>query len=86
MTIEDVIYQLESLKKDRESFFRNDGDDEIFRLDADACEVAAVIMERYIPKRPIKFPKMIFYRCPACGRSVGITEYCHHCGQALDWQ
>lgn len=45
MKIGDVIYQLESLIEDRKSFFEKDGDDEIFRADAEALEKAIEIIQ-----------------------------------------
>lgn len=46
MTITDIIKQLTDLAKDRESFFRDDGDDEVFRHDYDALIAAVEILAR----------------------------------------
>ncbi len=48
MSIKEAITQLKDLKRDRESFFQNDGDDEIFRRDAEACEVAVKALWLYV--------------------------------------
>ncbi len=45
MTIKEAITQLKDLKRDRESFFRKDGDDDVFRADAEACEIAIAVLE-----------------------------------------
>ncbi len=53
MTAKEAISQLKDLMHDRESFFNNDGDDDVFRADARACEIAIEALEKQIPKKPI---------------------------------
>ena len=48
-------------------------------------------LEKQIPKKPILdciFPSGIkWYLCPACNHNgiEKVGNYCHSCGQALDW-
>jgi hypothetical protein len=44
MTNQEILEGLDSLIKDRQSFFRKDGDDEIFRYDASVLEAAMKIV------------------------------------------
>jgi len=46
MTVPDVIEHLRDLAKDRESFFNEDGDDEIFRADHKALLKAIELLEK----------------------------------------
>ncbi len=54
------------------------------------------LIEKHTPKEPTKYRAEIdeetkgydtdFYECPNCkGLLVNQYEYCHKCGQALDW-
>ncbi len=54
MTIKGAITQLKDLKRDRESFFNNDGDDEVFCTDAEACKIAIEALEKQIPNTDSK--------------------------------
>ena len=49
-------------------------------------------LEKQIPRKPIKDEKQVMryttvYVCPSCGGvfSGTLSQYCYHCGQALDW-
>jgi hypothetical protein len=46
MTIDEILAGLRDLVHDRESFFRADGDDEIFRHDAAVLQTAIKLIER----------------------------------------
>ncbi len=46
MNANQIISQLEDLKKETEGHFTNDGDDEIFRQDAEALQAAAEAVKR----------------------------------------
>jgi hypothetical protein len=54
-------------------------------------EVAIKALEKQIPKKPILdtiFPSGVkWYLCPACKHNniEKNDNYCHNCGQALDW-
>lgn len=45
------------------------------------------------PRKPIKSDEQVIryvqtYECPNCGKAFtgkGISNYCYHCGQKLDW-
>lgn len=66
-----------------------------------AHDVAIEVLEKQIPKKPLKQVKTIYSSkatevlCPACNKSVctWITldshskkvPYCRYCGQAIDW-
>ena len=50
----------------------------------------AELCEKQIPKKPELIEEQYIrhsmnYICPACGKNLGIADYCYHCGQALDW-
>lgn len=54
-------------------------------------EVIHKALEKQIPKNPIKL-KDNFYDfhlvCPSCKNGISdvwYTNYCHHCGQVLNW-
>ncbi len=89
MTIEETISQLRDLKSDRESFYGVD--DEIFRADAQACDIAIAALEKQIPKKPTGIAhwnplNLAFGYCPVCDTPVDWNvPYCPRCGQALDW-
>lgn len=66
----------------------------------EACRMACVALNKQIPKKPIEKEvagvsmngfSMIGYKykgqCPKCKLIVSqfLGNYCHHCGQALDW-
>ena len=98
MTIKETISQLEDLKSDRESFY-NGEDDEIFRIDAQACDNAIAALEKQLQKKPeLKAISGFGHEaasqlcCPSCWKSVinywnrAINPpHCMICGQALDW-
>jgi len=80
--------------RDRESFFNNDGDDDVFRADAKACEIAIEALEKQIPKKPKQLESVDYFECPCCKRIITMHErahgnlkipFCKWCGQALDW-
>ena len=62
----------------------------------DACRVVCAALEKQIPKKPLKQECDFFdfnLVCPECkNRIVNVwskreykPNYCHYCGQALDW-
>lgn len=61
--------------------------------DYKANEMAIQALEKQIPKKPIKSKKQVVryvntYCCPICNlkfTGTGITKWCYHCGQKLDW-
>ncbi len=93
MTVKEAVSQLKDLMRDRESFFNNNGDDDIFRTDAKACDIAIEALEKQIPKKPIISEEqhiryVTTFECPACNgkfTGFGVAKYCYRCGQALDW-
>ena len=52
---------------------------------------AVTVLEKQIPKKPIKSDRKIRYcevfKCPNCSfEFLGrVLNYCYRCGQALDW-
>ena len=99
MTIEEAIYQLEDLIKDRESFIDNDYDpDNVFRQKIEACKAGIQALEKQIPKKVIwenaKNGRIYAFHwacCPNCGNEffdieseIGEFKFCPDCGQALD--
>ena len=91
MTIEEAKKRLEELIQDRKSFICG-GDDGIYKKDIEALKKAVEVLEKQIPKKPIRLPANhpFYYEagdCPTCGVSVYISDnkYCLQCGQALDW-
>ncbi len=61
----------------------------------ESYDIAISAIEKQIPNKPMKTNYEIgirytdSYRCPNCGRSftgTGITQYCYHCGQCLEWE
>ena len=44
-----------------------------------ALEMAVQALERMLPKKRGK------YGCPNCDTLVDMQNYCHECGQRLDW-
>lgn len=69
-----------------------------YELDTNDCdwiEMAKSALEKQIPKKPIEKEvigvSMSGYKykgqCPKCSLTVSqfLGNYCHHCGQALDW-
>lgn len=61
----------------------------------EALEVAVIVLEKQIPKKPILniiYPSGIkSYNCPICKKGCLVKtalycpKYCSDCGQALDW-
>ena len=49
----------------------------------DECRVA---VEKQKPMKPLEFDGH-WYKCPKCGKYAGGLKgnYCHSCGQAIDW-
>ena len=51
------------------------------------------VIEKQIPKKPVMVDEQrpylaARYECPICNgvfTGTGIANYCHHCGQALNW-
>lgn len=91
MTTKEAISQLKDLMRDRESFFNSDGDNDIFRADAKACEIAIEALEKQTPKKPADIKTWAYDtfkggKCCACGTNVNSDmNYCNICGQAFDW-
>lgn len=92
MTVKEVISQLEDLKRDRESFLTG-ADDEVFRDDILACDMAIEALQKMLPKKPYFRVEEDTqgYACPICDFGVTIDKgrirlcHCSHCGQNLDW-
>ena len=59
MTIEQAIYQLTDLIKDRESFCHRDDFDDVFLQDIKACKAGIQALEKRIPK---KSQKRVYHR------------------------
>ena len=56
-------------------------------------EIAIQALEKQIPKKPLfgTVRNDTTYHCGSCKKFIGfydtrIYEYCHNCGQKLDWQ
>lgn len=87
MTIQEIICELEREK----SWFDGMPDHNMFG----ALNMAISALEKQIPKKPIGKEvigvSMSGYKykgqCPKCSLTVSqfLGNYCHHCGQALDW-
>ena len=45
----------------------------------EVAEVTVMALERMLPKKRGK------YGCPNCNTLVDMQNYCHECGQRLDW-
>lgn len=83
-TTRDAIRTLESHGVDRE---------QIIKKIEEACEIACEALKKQIPKKPKKVEDFgigyaDLHRCPLCGKNftgTGISDFCYHCGQALDW-
>ncbi len=93
MTIEQAIYQLTDLIKDRESFCHRDDFDDVFLQDIEACKAGIKALEKQIPKKVLNLMlndgdgyliKVFKGICPYC-QCIVTNEYCSRCGQALDW-
>lgn len=51
-----------------------------------ACKTACKIMEKQLPKKVTHEATLAKYcTCPSCGNVIDKYDYCHFCGQALDW-
>lgn len=51
-----------------------------------ALDEAIMLLEKLIPKKPEA--NSYYYLCPTCGTRRSSRQkhnYCHDCGQALDW-
>ena len=92
MTIEQAIYQLTDLIKDRESFITDDDSCNVFKQDIEACNAGIKALEKQVPKKVLNLmlnadgkPTKVFKGiCPYCQCIVN-NKYCSRCGQALDW-
>ena len=101
MTIEEAKNQLEELIQDRKSFICGGDDDEIYKKDIEALQMAIQALEKQVPKKVKKefvtvngcitcFETDV---CPVCGNDFYIEDlgqtmyysFCPDCGQALDW-
>lgn len=51
LNVQEIITQLEELACDRESFFREDGDDEVFRQDHKALIKAIQLLQAFCDSR-----------------------------------
>ena len=92
MTIEEAKNQLEELIQDRKSFICGGDDDEIYKKDIEALQIAIQALEKQIPKRPLggfDFANNEYKICCECSAIVQDGEwrayYCPDCGQAIDW-
>lgn len=84
MTIEQAIYQLTDLIRDRESFCHRDDFDEVFLQDIEACKMGVQALEKQIPKKIVwdSFDNVsngeihAFYWacCPNCGVNCYIQK------------
>ena len=78
---------LEFMKLFREELDRNSKTE-----NAKALDVAIKALEKQIPKKPLfeTVRNDTAYHCSNCKNFIGfydtrIYEYCHNCGQKLDW-
>ena len=92
MTIEEAKKQLRELILDRENLIVGDSVKEIYRKDIEALKKAVEVLEKQIPKKPIRLPAdhPFYYEvgdCPTCGVSVYVSDgkNCSQCGQKIDW-
>lgn len=53
----------------------------------DACLMGCKALEKQIPKKPkIKGDFLLLAYCQVCEKTIGFKqEYCHRCGNAIDW-
>lgn len=87
MTIEEAKEQLQEIILDTESLIVGVSGKGIYRKDLEALKKAVEVLEKQIPKKPIR---LLYYEvgdCPFCETTVNISEdrFCPSCGQALDW-
>ena len=95
---EAVKYWKSFLKETHDIKTRNQFDEDLVQEKTNqkaATKLAISALEKQIPKKPLDFKSQEFrssttYRCrqcPNCGKkfAVGVSRYCYHCGQALDW-
>ena len=73
--------------------FREEWDRNSKTENAKALDVAIKALEKQIPKKPLfgTVHNDTTYHCSNCKKFIGfydtrIYEYCHNCGQKLDWQ
>lgn len=89
----DVLYQLNDLIKDRQSFLTgNAADDKVWLADIEALQAASKAVNKQIAKPMKKEQDSCFtVDCPTCGARYGLSsnrcgldeEYCTYCGQLL---
>jgi hypothetical protein len=48
-------------------------------------ELFEELVERGTPKKPTFVESYPSGECPNCETSIGGRNYCHNCGQAIDW-
>ena len=48
-------------------------------------EVLQELVDKATPKKPTFVESYPSGECPNCDESIGGRNYCHNCGQALDW-
>ena len=82
---------IERLRKLSESLRQTQAFDNLNQLDKDIDEIEK-IFDKATPKKakPMYLPLVSTpYRCPCCGTLVRSEiekfNYCHNCGQAIDW-
>ena len=100
MTKKEVIARLKDLMEDRESFFREDDeDDECFRVDYEALRLAVEMLEgeSSMPLEDIsaESERIQYGKCPECGSYCILTKanylkdkgrHCTDCGQKFEWR
>ncbi len=58
----------------------------------EALEMAIEVLEKQAPKKPQKIllPYGTGYECRECGNELSVNsfnvQYCHWCGQRIDWE
>lgn len=87
MTFEEAKEQLRELIFDTESLIVGDAAKGIYRKDLEALKMAVEVLEKQIPRKPIRLLYHEVGDCPFCETTVYISEdgFCPSCGQALDW-
>ena len=76
----------ESLKREKGMIFPQDFSEKTL-LAVTHSQNCIKALEKQIPKKP--GTNMVFYVCPSCGAQRSIRQkhnFCHDCGQALDWE
>ena len=93
MTLDEVIYQLKSIRENSETFIEKDEPDSVWAKDVEALDEAimTLLISGRLEARKVKREKTLVghFRCPNCNAAfiegMGKTDYCGNCGQRLDW-